>query len=185
MSVSVAGEGIVLTFGGLHGTGKSTVAKKLARHYNLKYFSAGQIFREQARDSGENLATYSKTAESDLSIDRVIDERIVELAKIGGVVIDARLGAYLAGDHATLRVYFVTSEDVRVKRIAQREGRVVEEVREEVLTSEKSQDERFKRDHGVKVRAPEIYDCTLNTNKFDVEQISAILISIIDTVLEF
>jgi cytidylate kinase len=49
--------GLVVTIGGPHGTGKSTYAKMIARQFKLRYVSAGQLFRDLAKEKDEERVT--------------------------------------------------------------------------------------------------------------------------------
>ena len=44
-----ATKGLIITMSGPHGTGKSTYAKALAKALNLRYVSAGELFRNLAQ----------------------------------------------------------------------------------------------------------------------------------------
>ena len=41
---------MIITISGLHGTGKSTIGKKLAENLGIRYYSTGQAFRELANE---------------------------------------------------------------------------------------------------------------------------------------
>ena len=45
---------IVICISGMAGTGKSTLAKKLAQKYGLKYYSGGDALRALAAEKGYN-----------------------------------------------------------------------------------------------------------------------------------
>lgn len=45
---------LVICISGMAGTGKSTLAKQLAKKYNLKYFSGGDALKALAAEQGYN-----------------------------------------------------------------------------------------------------------------------------------
>ncbi|GAG01467.1 unnamed protein product, partial [marine sediment metagenome] len=47
--------GLVITVSGVHGSGRSTHAKKLAETFALRYVSSGTIFRQMADERGISL----------------------------------------------------------------------------------------------------------------------------------
>ena len=64
-----------ITIGGLHGTGKSSLADRLAKHFQMRRVSAGVIFRGLAKERGMSLEKFSKFAEGNEEIDRELDAR--------------------------------------------------------------------------------------------------------------
>ena len=113
--------GLVVTIGGLHGTGKSTYARILARVYGLKHISAGSLFRQTAKDKGLTLRELSHAAKDNSQIDEYVDERVREEARKGSTVIDGILSAQMAGDRSPLKIFLLAPNNVRFKRIASRD----------------------------------------------------------------
>ncbi|MBE0526381.1 MAG: AAA family ATPase, partial [Candidatus Thorarchaeota archaeon] len=94
----------VITIGGLHGTGKSSVADSIAQKFGLRRVSAGVIFRELAEERGLTLEEFSRIAEGDLDIDKLIDDTQKDAAKNGNCVIDGQLAAWMAGELSDLNI---------------------------------------------------------------------------------
>jgi cytidylate kinase len=90
----------VITVGGLHGTGKSSVADAVAKKFNLRRISAGVAFRQLAKERNLTLEEFSRVAEGNEEIDRLIDDRLKTEAEKGDAVIDGQLAAWMAGDNA-------------------------------------------------------------------------------------
>ena len=95
----------------------------------LRYVCAGEMFRDIARERRMSLEAFSKLAANDPSIDKMIDERTQTEAGKGSVIIDAQLGAWVAKDLADVRVLLVAPDDVRFRRIAERDNKSIEEAR--------------------------------------------------------
>ena len=53
-------KGITIAISGPHGAGKSTLARKVAKYFGLRYISAGMLFRRMAEKTGMNLSEFSK-----------------------------------------------------------------------------------------------------------------------------
>ena len=133
---------MIVTVSGEIGAGKSTVAKALSRALGLRYVSAGEIFREEARRRGLTLAALGRLAEQDPTIDRELDRMQVEAARGGGVLIDSRLSGWLIdGD---LRVWLRAALAVRAARVAARDGLSPEEALRELRTREECERRRYR-----------------------------------------
>ena len=84
---------MIITISGIAGSGKSTVAKLLAKKLNYKHYSIGDFMREIAKQRKTTLLELSKEAEKDSSIDKELDQKQIELGKTqDNFVIDSRLG---------------------------------------------------------------------------------------------
>ncbi len=105
-------------------------------------------------------------AESDPSIDLMIDRRTVEEARRGGVVIDSHLAAWLIHDIADYLVYTKAPLMVRARRVAERDGMSIAEALEEIVAREYSQWRRFKRYYGIDVRYLGIFDIIIDTHTY-------------------
>lgn len=170
---------LVVTIGGLHGTGKSTYAKALARAFSLRHVSAGEAFRRLAEKIGVSLQELTRRALEDRSIDEYVDRMVREEASKGGVVIDGLLSAWMAGDKAHIRIYLWTPDKVRFKRIAERDGLSVEEAERITLEREKAEKERYMKYYGINIDDLSIYDIILNTELLPIQSIAKILESIV------
>lgn len=174
--------GPVITVSGPHGTGKSTYAKALAEALQLRYISAGELFRDIAKREKLSLEALSSRAAEDPNLDRMLDERTKTEAKRGGVVIDAQLGAWMAKDLADVKVLLTAPNDVRFRRIAERDRVRVEDARTETEYRESTQERRYKKYYGIDVNDLSIYDLRIDTSLHPIEETKTI---IIESVREF
>jgi cytidylate kinase len=169
--------GLVITVSGPHGTGKSTYAKSLADALGLRYISAGEIFRDLARERKMSLEALSKLAAGDPAIDQMLDERTKSEARKGAVVIDAQLGAWMARDLVDLKVFLTAPDDVRFRRIAEREGVTLQEARKETEYRESNQRKRYKEYYEIDVSDMTIYDIQIDTSNHSIEETKRIVIA--------
>jgi cytidylate kinase len=174
----------VITIGGLHGTGKSSVADLVAKRFDLRRVSAGVIFRELAKKRGLTLEEFSIVAEDDESIDRELDASLKTAAMKGNVLLDGQLAGWMAGDYADFKILLTASLDTRVKRIAERDEVNLEHARLETLNREASEKERYLEFYGVDISDQSIYDLVLNTEKYDLQGVIKVLTTAIETFLE-
>ena len=137
---------------------------------------AGEFFRDLAKERGVTLETFSQIAAADSAIDRVIDERTKAEAKKGGVVIDAQLGAWMVKDLADLKVLIVAPDDVRFRRIAERDGISIQEARKQTLAREAIQKQRYEKYYGLDVSDLSIYDLKIDTGLYPIDKTKSVVI---------
>lgn len=174
---------VTVAISGLHGAGKSTAARNLAEELDLRYVSAGMVFREMADERDMNLTEFSNYVEKNPEVDEEIDRRTAEEAEKDNVLIDARLAAWFA-EGADIRVLLIAPLEERVKRICEREDRDYGEVMEETVSREESEKERFLELYNIDLDDYSVFDLILNTDKFDESETVRILKLAINTVSE-
>jgi len=127
---------VVICVSGMTGSGKSTVAKRIADKYGLGYFSGGNALRVLAKEEGydSDVTGWWETAEGlqflqqrmgDSAFDKKIDEKLLELAEQGNVVLDSWTMPWLLKDG--FKVWLEASPKVRAKRVTNRDSISVEE----------------------------------------------------------
>jgi CMP/dCMP kinase len=140
----------VVTVGGPPGSGKSTAGRLVAETLGLEFRSAGDLFRAEARRREMDLAAFGRYAASHPEVDRELDRSMQALATPGRLL-DGRIQGPLCR-RAGIPVYDVVvtaSEDVRVRRVAQRDGQSVEVARRLVREREASEQDRYRRYYGI------------------------------------
>ncbi|MCR5025947.1 MAG: AAA family ATPase [Methanobrevibacter sp.] len=167
---------MIITIGGLAGTGTTTAAELLSEKLDIPYISAGFVFREMAREKGMSVLEFSEFAEGNDDIDKEIDKRQAELAKSSdNLIVEGRLSAYFV--EADLKLWLVTPFDVRSSRIAERESKSVEVAREEIITRENSEALRYMDIHNIDIKNMDIYDLIINTGTFNPEKVLEIILT--------
>ncbi|ADC46730.1 cytidylate kinase Cmk [Methanobrevibacter ruminantium M1] len=167
---------MIITIGGVAGSGTTTAAKVLSEKLGVPYISAGAIFREMAEEHGMTPVEFGKFAENNTDIDKEIDNRQAKLAEeADDLIIEGRLSAYFID--ADLKVCFTAPLDVRAKRVCERENKSVETARLEIIAREESEAIRYRDIHNIDIKNMDIYDLIINTNSFDPESISEIIIT--------
>ena len=157
----------IIAVSGPHGSGKSTAAKKVAEALNYEYISAGELFRDMAKNAEMNIEEFSKKAELQKEIDRFIDDKTIELGKTrDNIVVDAQLGGWMLKDIADMLVYITAPFDVRLGRIMQRENKSIKQARQETTVREKSEKRRYQKLYKIDISDLTIYDIILNSQKF-------------------
>jgi len=175
--------GLVITVSGPHGTGKSTYARALAEHLQLRYVSAGELFRELAKERAMSLASFSQYAADNSEVDKIIDERTVEEAKKGNVVIDAQLAAWMIKDLADVRLLLTASDPVRFNRIAQRDHVSLEFAKNETIAREEIQRRRYQKYYEIDVADLSIYDLKIDTGLHSIEATRTHILDAVQNIL--
>ena len=175
---------MIITISGTPGSGKSTVAKAIAKELSLKHFSAGDFMREMAESKGISLMELSKQAEKDTSIDREIDERTKHLALKDNFVMDSRLAFYFIPK--SIKVFVKVDpvvaakrtwkDIVALKRHTEKQFKSEEEVLVAVKKRLESECRRYEQYYGINYLDEKNYDFVIDTSNLTQEQaIQAVL----------
>ncbi len=161
----------VIAISGQAASGKTTVARELARRLNYRFVSAGELFRRVAAQRGVSFLELHKLAEHDYSIDKAIDEESRREAQKGNVVIEGHLAAWIVRDLADVCVYLKADLEVRARRLASRDGKSLEEAIEEIKAREESNRRRYKAIYGIDISDLSIFDLVIDTTYIGVEDV--------------
>ena len=171
--------GLVIAISGLHGTGKSTYAKNIAKEFGLRHVSAGELFRQIAAERKLSLAELSREAEKNDEVDRLLDERTRREIEKGDLVVDGLLAGWIAREYSALKIYLSAPYEVRISRIASRDGISYAEAERVTSLRERIERRRFKRLYGVEIADLSIYDLVLNTSLLSIKSNTAIIKSFV------
>ncbi|MDD5112302.1 MAG: cytidylate kinase family protein [Candidatus Altiarchaeota archaeon] len=159
---------MIITVGGSAASGKTTLAKNLAKRLGFRHISAGGIMRDMAAEQGKDLIEFSKYAEKHHEIDLEIDRRQKILAK-GNIVVDGRLSAHFL--NAGLRIWLTAPLEVRARRIWRRDGfKTLKDAMAHITRREESERRRYRRIYSINHPDLGIYDLILCTERFGVEE---------------
>lgn len=163
-----------ITVGGLAGTGTSTLCRVLRDRTGLPYAYAGQLFRDEAAARGMTLAEFSRLSERDPAMDRALDARQVALLREGGLVLEGRLAGWLAYREQlpALKIWVVCDEDVRMGRVAQRDGDDIDVQRTVTLAREASEADRYRRYYDIDLGDLAPYDLVLDSTDASPEELA-------------
>jgi len=170
----------VIAIAGRHGTGKSTSAKIVAENLGLEYYSTGILFRQLAKEHKMSLEQFSRHAEGHPEIDRRLDDAVVARAQQGDVVVEGQLvGFLLRNIPGCIKVLLTAPDEVRLRRMCERDAEHREKKVQETLARERSEQERFLNFYSYNLRDPgiqlEVYDFIINTTNLNAERVAAII----------
>lgn len=169
-----------ITVSGLPGSGTTSLARNLAETHQYTLISAGEVFRQMAKERNLDLAEYARIAEQNPSIDREIDARQREIAEgQDDIIAEGRLSGWCVRN-ADLKIWLQASMECRVERIFSRDTL---EDRETALflTQEREESEarRYQDYYSIEIGDLSPYHMVLNSEKFGVEDLS----SLVDTAI--
>jgi predicted cytidylate kinase len=161
----------VVTLSGLPGSGKTTAGRRVAELLRLEFTSAGELFRNAAAERGLDLLAFSHLAERDDSIDRGLDDRMLTLARPGRML-EGRVTGALCRQRGVPCTYLelTAREEVRVERVARRDGTTPEETRHRLKEREASEQDRYRRYYGIDL-AREPADCVVDSSDLGVDAV--------------
>lgn len=174
---------LVIAISGLPGSGKSTYAKLISEYFNLRLISVGNIFRKIAEKHALDLTSFHKLAETYHEFDIEVDNIAREEAKKGNVVIEGHLACWTLKDLANIKIFLYAPLEERIRRIMRRDNISYEQAKKDILFREESNKKRFKEIYGYDLDSLKDIDLLLNTSLFNVENVSKILICVIEKYL--
>lgn len=179
---------MIITIAGKLGSGKSTIAKLLAKKLGFKHYSMGDFMGSLAMERGLSVLELSKLGESDKSIDEEIDKRQVELGKKeDNFVIDSRLGFHFIPN--SVKIYLDVDEDVAVKRIFgdsdsrvdEKENTSVDNTKIAMSKRASSEDLRYQKYYGLNTHDHNNYDLLIDTSEDTPETIVSNILKFLET----
>ena len=166
---------MIITISGLHGTGKSTIGRLLAEQLGLEYYSTGQAFRDLAEEKNMSIEDFTVYIENHPEIDNELDDKVLEMAKKGNIIVDSQLSGHLLKFIADFKIILVCPLKIRVKRMAERDLSTFEDKLKETILREKSELERFRELYDIDLSdedaLKEIYDLVINTQNLTIQDV--------------
>ncbi|HSA37816.1 MAG TPA: AAA family ATPase [Methanoregula sp.] len=165
-----------ITVSGLPGSGTTSLSRYLAERHGFTMISAGEVFRQLAKEHGMELAAFGRLAEEDPTFDRMIDARQKEIAlEHDNIIIEGRLSGWMVED-ADLKIWLFAPIGCRIRRIAFRD-QVIDEKAAEQLTLEREKCEagRYQSYYSIDIGNLSIYHLVLNSGYWNVEGLGAIV----------
>ena len=150
-----------ITISGPPGSGTTSLARYLAGKYGLDLISAGEVFRQLAREHGMDLAGF--------------DARQKEIGEgAENIIVEGRLSGRMIGN-ADLRIWLSAPLSCRAKRIAGRDGMNEEEARVYTENRQRSEATRYRNYYGIEIDDLSAYDIVLSSETFGVNALGAIV----------
>jgi cytidylate kinase len=173
---------MIITIGGTAGSGKSTVAKLLAKKLGYKHYSMGDFQREIAEERKMSLLELSRIEEEDRGVDEEVDQRQISLGREeDNFVIDSRLGFHFIPN--SVKIFLDADFEERAKRILadkiRKEHNVnLENTKENIETRKASEQKRYNDYYNIDPYEKSNYDLVVDTTSISAEEV-------VEKILEF
>ncbi len=164
---------IRIAISGKSGCGNTTVSTLLAEKLGVKLIN--YTFRQLAAEKGLTLAQVIENAKSDDSYDIFVDNHQVELAKAEPCVLGSRLAVWMLKE-ADLKVYLYASDDTRAKRILNREGGDLEEIKSFTAMRDSEDSRRYLKLYNIDNNKYDFCDMIIDTANYNPEQIVELIL---------
>ena len=190
---SYSGKGLVICISGMAGTGKSTLAKKLAEKYGLKYYSGGDALKALAAEEGYDASQngwwespvglkFLKQREGDAKFDKAVDQKLLEYAEKGNVLLDSWTMPWLL--KTGFKIWLLASMEKRAARVAKRDKITVGEAMKVLKEKEDGTKAIYKQLYGFTLDEDFTpFDLVLDTDNLTAEEVFKVLCRVIDNML--
>jgi len=177
--------GLLVVIGGPGGSGSSTISKMVAERYGLTRHYAGGMFRQIAKEEGqEDFRKFLEEIErkKGKDYDLEVDNRLIKASQTPNILIEAKAFAALAtikNIPCTIKIWLDADIDVRTRRVLSRDGflkygdPVTENVKEkykkakfDILSRQEILGKRLKFLYGIEYGKQELYnDLIIDSSK--------------------
>ena len=143
--------------------------------------NSGDVFRKLAREHGMSLIQFGEYVITHPGIDREIDARQVERARVGGIVLEGRLAGWNLYLNNVPSVKFLIEAplEIRAGRVTWREEMVMEEIMEAFKKREETDARRYKAIYDIDLFGREPYDVVIdNGSQTEEETLKAIILEL-------
>ena len=184
---------LVICVSGMAGTGKSTVAKKLATRYCLRYYSGGDALKELAVEEGYDASKigfwespvgieFLKQRENDPKFDTTVDQKLLEQAKHGNVLLDSWAMPWLV--KGGFKIWLMASIEKRAERVAKRDNLTVEKALEMLEEKESRTKAIFEKLYGFKLDEDfKPFHLVLDTDNMNADEVYSVVCDVVDNML--
>jgi len=166
---------------GMAGSGKSTVARMIAKKYGFEFFCGGDALKQFAKEQGYSVSgdDWWETAQgikflnhrlTDKSFDKKIDSILIKRAKKGGVVITSWALPWLF--KGGFKIWLSAGYEARAKRIVGRDKIKYEQALEAVKKRDETNISLYKQLYNYDLSsdlAP--FDLVINTDLFLADKV--------------
>ena len=189
---TVAAKRTVICISGMAGTGKSTLSKKLAEKYSLRYFSGGDVLKELAKQEGYDVSVqgwwespsglnFLSKRVNDPKFDKEVDDKLLEYAQQGNVLLDSWTMPWLLKEG--FKIWLEASFEKRAARVAIRDGMTVDRAFEVLKEKETRTKAIYKALYGFSLGEDlKPFDFILDTDNLSANEVFEVLCKVIDNV---
>jgi cytidylate kinase len=171
---------LTIIISGPAGSGKTTLAKRLAKRYRLKLYIGSDFFKEIVKKYGFKLRKKFWDTEEGMkflrfrsehhSIDKEVDELLLQIAKEGNVVITSWTLPYLGAPG--IKIFITADPEERAVRIARRDRIEFKEALEIVKRRDEENLKLYKKVYGFNFGEDlTVFDIVLDTTDMEIKDV--------------
>jgi cytidylate kinase len=184
---------VVICVCGMAGTGKSTLAKKLAEKYGLRYYSGGDALKALAAEEGYKSSErgwwesreglhFLKKRDEDPKFDEAVDRKLIEFVQQGNVVLDSWTMPWLFKQG--FKIWLEASFEKRAERIAKRDAISLREAFEALEQKEVKTKAIYRKLYGFNLGEDLTpFHLVLDTDNLAAEEVFQVLCMVVDNVI--
>ena len=165
---------IRIAISGKSGCGNTTVSGLLSKTLGVTLIN--YTFRQLAAEKGMTLPEVIEAAKNDDSYDKYVDKHQVELALAEPCVLGSRLAIWMLKE-ADLKVYLLASDDTRAKRIFNREGGDLQQIKDFTAMRDREDTGRYKEFYGIDNNDYAFCDLIIDVNEKTPEEIVGLIVA--------
>ena len=172
----------IISLNGQEGSGKSTIAKMIAKELNFPRYYMGQIFRDMAKEKNVKLSEFRKICDADPTFDNKLDDHLVKLSREeDNFVIESRTAWHFIPD--SLKIYLEVTPQAAAQRIldntAKEQNRenedsnldTLENVQKSIIKRRKEDSERYFNLYGIHQDDRKNYDFVIDTTGLSIKEV--------------
>lgn len=172
---------MIIVISGKPGSGKSTVAKKLALKLKLPRISAGDFQRQLAKERGITITELGELEKKDSSLDKLVDQKMMGYAKThNDFVIDTWLGAkfipqgfkiFLDGDETARAKRIFSDSQNQLRKKTTKVYQNLDEVIADINERDTCNRNRWYKFYNFSYDDPKHYDLVVDTTNISADQV--------------
>jgi len=176
----------VIRISGYPGSGKTTLAKRLAEEYSYEYFYAGGLFRDMAREKNLSIEEFYRKLAQDPNLEKSVDERQAKLMQEkDNIVVEGRIAPFQDTAFKRINILLKVSRDEGARRQSLRPentGKSISDIKkftEERIATER---EHYRSLYSIKDHFDEKqFDIVLDTTSISADKVFEIILDRIET----
>lgn len=177
---------LLFVVGGYGGSGATTIAKMLARHFSLKRIYAGGLMRQIAKNKGyssyEDFLMNTSSVELE-TFDKEIDRKMIKYSYLPNTLIDSKVFAALCRKYnipTTVTIWLDCDIEVRAKRKALKDNLEYNDVLANLQMRFEKDKLRFEKLYSIDYSSPKKYnDIVIDITKLNENQTLKLILELI------
>lgn len=175
-----------IIFTGPASSGKSTIAKTIAKKFGLRFYDGGDILKLLAKEMGYDPSKkdwwdtregmeFLAVRKKDSSFDKKVDDKINEVLEKGNCIVTSWTQAWLYKGDA-VKIWVSATPNERAKRMAERDGIDIEKAHDIIKERDKRNRDHFLKLYKIKFGEDyKPFDIVMDTSKLKQKEVTDIL----------